>query len=68
MNDVSPAKEGSFVNHAQDSNDEAFITLQKNYNDLLSEHARALIAVDQLRVAKYLARPRAFKDKVRISE
>ena len=42
----------------------AYKNLQKNYQDLLSEHARALIAVDQLRVAKYLARPRTYQEKV----
>jgi hypothetical protein len=45
--------------------DDAYSTLQKNYNELLKEHSRALIAVDQLRVAKYLARPRAYQSKVR---
>ena len=44
--------------------EDAYTTLQKNYNDLLREHSRALIAVDQLRVAKYLARPRAYQSKV----
>lgn len=44
--------------------DDAYTTLQKNYNELLREHSRALIAVDQLRVAKYLARPRAYQSKV----
>ena len=44
--------------------DAAYTTLQQNYNDLMSEHSRALIAVDQLRVAKYLARPRSHHNKV----
>ncbi|KAL5268363.1 hypothetical protein ACHWQZ_G002282 [Mnemiopsis leidyi] len=43
--------------------EDAYSTLQKNYNELLREHSRALIAVDQLRVAKYLARPRAYQSK-----
>ena len=57
MNDVGSKKD--------ESSHDAFSVLQRNYNDLLTEHARALIAVDQLRVAKYLARPRVFQDKVR---
>ena len=46
--------------------DDAYSTLQKNYNELLREHSRALIAVDQLRVAKYLARPRVYQSKVKL--
>ena len=46
--------------------DDAYSTLQKNYSELLREHSRALIAVDQLRVAKYLACPRVYQSKVRL--
>ena len=47
--------------------DDAYRSLQKNYNSLLQDHARALIAVDQLRVAKYLAGPRGQQEKVRFN-